>query len=128
VPDSPDWPTEDKWGELNALAQGRLIKPYPAAAVCHRQHEAYDPDACEELSEHWASSVFHANDPTSSLWTNVNNYSCLNDPNSPCSTEGFPQYVLNATNAEQIRVAINWAREHNVRVNVKSTGHDFLGR
>lgn len=128
VPDGEDWPSEEKWSTLNTLTGGRLIHPWPAAAVCHPGHPAYDAALCAVATTWWASSEFHASDPTSSLWTNVNNYSCLNDPDSPCTRDGFPRYVLNATTAEQIRIAVDWARENNVRVNVKSTGHDFLGR
>jgi hypothetical protein len=63
------------------------------------------------------------------MWTNVNGYSCqIYELGRGCKTDGFPQYVLNATSSAQIATALAWANQRNVRVNVKSTGHDFLGR
>jgi FAD/FMN-containing dehydrogenase len=80
------------------------------------------------VQDAWKSSEFHANHPTSTLWTNVNGYSCEVDASSACGSGGFPLYVLNASTAAQVARVVKWAGERNVRVNVKSTGHDFLGR
>jgi hypothetical protein len=107
---------------------GTLLKPEPVAAPCHRDSKLYNARKCESVRENWKSSEFHAHHPTSTLWTNVNGYSCPTDSGSNCTTAGFPVYVLNATTPQQIGIAVKWAGERNVRVNVKSTGHDFLGR
>lgn len=37
-------------------------------------------------------------------------------------------YVVNATTPEHVQAAVNFAGKHNVRLNVKGTGHDYLGR
>ena len=37
-------------------------------------------------------------------------------------------YVVNATCAEDVKKGIDFARERNVRLVVKGTGHDYLGR
>jgi hypothetical protein len=125
---STDWPSEKDWAELNRLVGGKLLKPFPAAAPCHRDSQAYNPARCEVVRQDWKSSEFHANHPTSTLWTNVNGYSCGPESTGGCTGSGFPVYVLNATTAQQIGAAVKWASQKNVRVNVKSTGHDFLGR
>jgi hypothetical protein len=128
-PQQPGWPSSADWAQLNQAVGSRLLAPAPLAAVCHRKHPSYNAGACERVRSNWASSQFHAHHPTSSLWTNVNGYSCeVLDTAAACTTEGFPVYVLNATSAEQIAVAVRWAGARNVRVSVKSTGHDFLGR
>jgi len=128
-PGQPDWPLPADWAALNRAVGGRLLQPAPAAAPCHRSHPAYNAAACSRAKDNWSSSQFHAHHPTSSLWTNVNGYSCeVIDLARPCTGNGFPVYVLNATDPEQIAVAVKWAADRNVRVNVKSTGHDFLGR
>lgn len=45
-----------------------------------------------------------------------------------CTLGGFPSYSLNITNVAQIQLAINFARAANLRLVVRNTGHDFLGK
>lgn len=40
----------------------------------------------------------------------------------------MPRYVVNATGAEQIARALEWAGRRGLRVVVKGTGHDLAGR
>lgn len=37
-------------------------------------------------------------------------------------------YVVNATCAEDVKKGVDFAREENVRLVVKASGHDYLGR
>lgn len=45
-----------------------------------------------------------------------------------CTIGGFPLYSVNATNVAQIQLAINFARNLNLRLIIKNTGHDWLGK
>lgn len=36
--------------------------------------------------------------------------------------------MINATCKEDVKAGVDFARENNVRLNVKSTGHDYMGR
>jgi hypothetical protein len=126
-PGTLDWPPLSDWASLNNTLGGVLLKPDPPAAPCHTEHTAYNPEKCEEVRLHWNSSQWHSDNPVSSLFQNWNGYSCL--PNSStCSSEGYPVYVVNATTSEHVRIAVNFARERNIRLNIKSSGHDFLGK
>ncbi|PHH92004.1 hypothetical protein CDD83_9372 [Cordyceps sp. RAO-2017] len=63
------------------------------------------------------------------MWDQFTNYSCMPDPaDAPCSGQGYPPYVVDAYTAEHVKVGIEFAREHRLRLVVKNTGHDFLGR
>jgi hypothetical protein len=127
LPDTPNWPSHSDWAGLNTTIGGVLLKPDPPAAPCHVSHPAYNLEKCDEVRLRWNSSQWHSDNPVSSLFQNWNGYSCL--PNSTtCSPEGYPVYVVNATTSEHVRAAVNFARERNVRMNVKSSGHDFLGK
>jgi hypothetical protein len=128
TPDSPQWPAESEWAALNATVQGRLMKPLAPAAACHPGQPNYSPETCEEINSGWKNTDWHARHPTSSMWQNYNNYSCMPDANSPCSNAGYPVYVVSARSAEDIKAAVDFARTKNIRLNIKSTGHDFLGR
>jgi hypothetical protein len=124
-PESPSWPSESEWKKLNETVGGALLKPTPPAAACHATHELYDAEKCKIIEASWNSSQWHSDNPTSSLWQNWNNYSCLPDSKNPCTTDGFPVYVVNVTKPEHVKAAVDFARTKNVRVNIKSTGTYF---
>lgn len=57
IPGDPDWPTLERWTELNTTVQGRLIETVPQASVCHAQPFAdFNADACNALQNTWAQS------------------------------------------------------------------------
>jgi len=45
-----------------------------------------------------------------------------------CTAGGYPLYVVNARNAWDVQAAVNFARNRNIRLVVKNTGHDFYGK
>lgn len=47
---------------------------------------------------------------------------------STCEIGGFPSYSVKATTVSQIQLAVNFARNLNLRLVVHNTGHDFLGK
>jgi FAD/FMN-containing dehydrogenase len=42
-----------------------------------------------------------------------------------CTIGGYPSYAVKATNVAQIQLAVNLARNLNLRLVIKNTGHDF---
>ncbi|KAH6665728.1 hypothetical protein B0J14DRAFT_705756 [Halenospora varia] len=127
-PGSQDWPSLSQWASLNASVSGRLLKPSSPGAVCHPDQPAYNTTECSTLLNGWYTVLLHTENPISSAWNNWNNDSCLPTLPSPCGGEGYPVYVINATSKEDVKAGVDFAREHNIRLNVKSTGHDYLGR
>lgn len=126
VPTSPAWPCETEWDALNLTVEGRLLKPLPTAAVCHYEQPTFDPETCNVTQ--WDSSVTYAEDPLGIINPNWSNDSCLPLPQLPCSGAGFPVYVINASCAEHVVAGVDFARTYNIRLNVKGSGHDYLGR
>jgi FAD/FMN-containing dehydrogenase len=45
-----------------------------------------------------------------------------------CTLGGYPVYVVDARNARDIQAAVNFARNMNIRLVIKNTGHDFHGK
>lgn len=45
-----------------------------------------------------------------------------------CDIGNAPVYTVNATKADHVAVGIHFAKENNVRLVVKNTGHDIVGR
>ncbi|KAL8776127.1 MAG: hypothetical protein Q9213_008382 [Squamulea squamosa] len=127
-PETLSWPSEAQWINLNTSVSGQLLSPLPAAAVCDSSLPVFHNDTCTSVASQWSVSDFHANDPMSMMQPNWENDACLPEPNVRCDLKQYPRYVLNATKPAHVKAAIDFARTHNVRLIVRGTGHDFLGR
>ncbi|KAI1261707.1 FAD-binding domain-containing protein [Xylariaceae sp. FL1019] len=127
-PGTPFWPSEETWTRFNTSLGGKLITPVAPGAVCHPGQATYDADKCVTVTKQWTTYDFHQRDPVSNMWQQYNNDTCLVDPDTPCSIAGYPAYVVNATTAEDVQLSLKFARKHNIRVVVKSSGHDYQGR
>jgi len=46
----------------------------------------------------------------------------------PCEQGSVPPVGVDARSASDIQAAVNFATKHNLKVAVKNTGHDYLGR
>ncbi|KAK0703510.1 hypothetical protein B0T26DRAFT_744309 [Lasiosphaeria miniovina] len=105
IPGTPDWPSAESWNRLNESTGGRLLRPPPPGAVCHPGQPTYDAAKCPTVLDGWSTFDFYQADPISTDWNQWDNDSCLPQQADPCS-----------------------ASEHNIRLVVKSSGHDYLGR
>lgn len=47
---------------------------------------------------------------------------------STCTQGAYPTYVVNVSTVAQIKLAVDFSRNQNVRLVVKNTGHDFNGK
>ena len=53
------WPDESTWQAFNHSISGRLVRTYPAAAVCHGQ--TYDAVECKVAKAKWDNSFWRTN-------------------------------------------------------------------
>lgn len=151
-PGTSAWPSASTWAALNRTLDGRLLQPPPPGAVCHPGQPTYNASQCANVAEEWKTYEFHAANPISVMWDKFDNYTCLPEKNVTCSPAGYPAYVVNASCAEHVKIGVDFgkischvfyivfklfasansisqsARKHNIRLNVKNTGHDYLGR
>lgn len=124
TPGSRLWPSDADWASLNAslaplvvapggaaatAGGGRLLQPTPPGAVCHPGQPSYDAALCKAVVQPgWLDWHFHANNPVSSDWNQWNNDSCLPDPSYPCSGQGYPGFVVNASGAGDVQAAVKF--------------------
>lgn len=128
APGTSSWPSSIEWSNLNTSLDGRLLAPSPPGAVCHPTQAIFNALECASVQAGWLTSLWHTDNPVSTIQNNWNNDTCLPIPTDPCSGEGYPIYVVNATCAEDVKLGVDFAREKGVRLVVKGTGHDYLGR
>ncbi|KAF5675780.1 6-hydroxy-d-nicotine oxidase [Fusarium heterosporum] len=126
-PGTPDWPSHSTWSRLNETLGGRLFVPTPPGAVCHKGWSNYNKDTCSNVAVAWKKYDLHTQDPVSVIYDQYTNWTCLPDADYPCSGSGYPAYVVNVTKPEHVKIGIDFARKHSIRLIVKNTGHDYMG-
>ncbi|KAL0780656.1 hypothetical protein CaCOL14_001991 [Colletotrichum acutatum] len=122
------WPSELQWQDLNASVGGRLIAPVPPASVCHNPN--YDEAECAAIREDWVWPEIHESWPggiQSPYWQNS---SCdpFSSVDTPCTLGHSVSYAINVTNAEDAVQGLSFARRHSLRLAIKNTGHDYMGK
>ncbi|KAK3396897.1 hypothetical protein B0T20DRAFT_414736 [Sordaria brevicollis] len=136
-PGRPCWPSANKWNSLNRTVDGTLRPIVPAGAVCHNTFESplgtfqtYDQAACAEAQANFADEQWTVEKPADALWTFFTNDTCrpTTDPTTPCTLGNYGVYVIMATKPSHIQAGVNFARQNNLRLIIRNTGHDFLGR
>ncbi|KAI1741663.1 FAD-binding domain-containing protein [Xylaria scruposa] len=134
------FPDDITLSTFNDTINGALIKIVPYGAACYKA--TYDADECKRLVEIKGDNEFRQSLPAGVMYTNLEQISeigCpLPDPNtegvappaieSECTLGNMPSYVVNATSTAQIVKAVKFAAEHNLRLRIKNSGHDYSGR
>ncbi|KAI1080347.1 FAD-binding domain-containing protein [Whalleya microplaca] len=129
MPSDPLWPTTSIWRLLDLAIGGALIKGVPSASVCYVDWPQYDEAKCAEITAKWSDPAWQASEPTGIDWPVFEGISCLppavSRSNATCTLGGLPSYIVNVSSVAQIQLAVNFARNLNLRLNVKNKGHDF---
>jgi FAD/FMN-containing dehydrogenase len=113
-PSEQSWPSLAEWEGLNQTVNGRLTKIESPLAAC-----ADNPDTpvCQELLRNLRNPFFIGSQPwatQSSGWADA----WLSSPSL---------YAVAAQGAADVAAAVDFAREHNVRLVVKGGGHSYHG-
>jgi hypothetical protein len=127
-PGDSSWPSQTVWDRFNTTLGGVLIKTVPLAAPCYNNMPQHDPVQCQYVQDNWNDPHFHVADPTSAQFPLFQGRTCMPtaDPNSSnCTLGGYASYSVAATKVSHIQLALNFARNTNIRLVVRNTGHDF---
>ncbi|KAK3386796.1 hypothetical protein B0H63DRAFT_558417 [Podospora didyma] len=131
------WPAANKWNQLNNTVGGRLQAHIPPGAVCHNTFQGpfgnvstYNAAACADAQANFGDEAWTVAKPAAALWTYFTNETCraTTNPTSPCTLGYYGIYVIAATTREHIKAGVDFARKNNIRLIVRNTGHDFIGR
>lgn len=127
------WPSSKEWSALNNTIHGKLAAVRPVASVCH--HAEYNADACKIVTSLWSDSVWRSAQPGAVQWENweawpERNQSCyIESPKTTTCGQGrISLYSAKVQSASDIQKAVRFASAHKLRLAIKNTGHDFLGR
>ncbi|KAL4989598.1 hypothetical protein BDW68DRAFT_195699 [Aspergillus falconensis] len=133
LPQDPCWPSAQSWNAFNHSVNGHLISLRPVGAVCHGRE--FNEAGCAVAKESTYNPEWRASQPGALQSTNWESNGegradCdLNSPREiPCAQGRIPVYAVLAESAEEIQTAIRFARDRNLRVVVRNTGHSSLGQ
>jgi FAD/FMN-containing dehydrogenase len=113
-PADPGWPSSEAWEKLKQRVGGRLIPVAPPLAPCV---DAPGSAACNARIEELQNPYFISEQPGGtqlSGWLDA-------------WTAAPSVYAVVAKNAADVAAAVNFARDHRLRLVVKGTGHSYLG-
>ncbi|KAI0392954.1 hypothetical protein F5Y17DRAFT_467215 [Xylariaceae sp. FL0594] len=131
IPGDPNWPSQRVWARLNETLGGKLIATVPLASVCHSHgtFARYNESACTALQGQWDYSQVHFETPASVMpgWFQE---SCnpFSPTSQPCELGDYASYSINVTGASDVLAGIQFAKNHNIRLVIKNTGHDGTGK
>ncbi|KAK2055185.1 FAD binding domain-containing protein [Colletotrichum caudatum] len=128
LPGDACWPSTASWDALNTTVSGRLVATAPIGSPCH--DPTYDAAACEALQSSWSSPLTHIPSSSSVMQSYFANQSCdpFTDRAVPCTLGNYVSYAVDVRSAADVSGALKFAKANNIRVVVRNTGHDFLGR
>ncbi|KAF2727126.1 FAD-binding domain-containing protein [Polyplosphaeria fusca] len=132
-PGDEDWPSESTWKALNVSLKSALIYTTPIAAPCYdSQWGKKDVAKCNEIVGNFTKWPIHQSDPTSIYWPVYQGRTCLaridTTEADSCMRGGYPEYAVNVSSARHVQLIVNFARNANIRLVIKNTGHCYLGK
>ena len=133
---NPCWPNEDEFAKLGSQLSQTILQPRPPASAC------YPPSSlssnCSDVTAHFTDGNWRSDQPGAMQSINFETFAfpqghveaCYLDTKLgiPCEQGSVPPVGVDARSASDVQAAVNFARHHNLRLVVKGTGHDFLGR
>ncbi|PYH34724.1 FAD-dependent oxidoreductase [Aspergillus neoniger CBS 115656] len=132
-PSDACWPSPDDWKHLNESISGHLVRVYPIGHVCHAPF--FNQASCNQLVHLQYDSNWRAEQPgalQSFNWENWpgKNESCTIEENLSwvCGQGRIPLYSAVVHSVDEIRTVVRFAKQRNIRLVIKNTGHDSTGR
>jgi FAD/FMN-containing dehydrogenase len=113
-PGDADWPSEEKWNDLNRAVGGRLFKARSPLEACRAEP---DGASCAEVFKELKNPYYIGDDATLTQtcgWVDA-------------WTARPAVYAVEARTAQDVAAAVNFARDNRLRLVVKGGGHSYLG-
>ncbi|KAJ7621216.1 hypothetical protein FB45DRAFT_798999 [Roridomyces roridus] len=126
------WPSQSEWDILSRQLSHPVFNVVPPGYYCHDPN--YNAALCNAAKANSANSIWRSDQPgaeQSDNWEFILPDACLingGNQSTPCSQGRVPAIGVNATTAADVQIALKFAYDRNLKVHIKNTGHDFLGR
>ncbi|WP_440994495.1 FAD-dependent oxidoreductase [Cysteiniphilum litorale] len=115
LPSQPCWPNQKAWDQLQGELSKPLLHPESPLAACQKYMKS---EACRKALDLVHNPFYLQSSPGGSesqgwwkAWTYQNSI-----------------YAVDARNEQDIVAAVDFARKYNLKLVIKGSGHDYLGR
>ncbi|KUI53150.1 6-hydroxy-D-nicotine oxidase [Cytospora mali] len=128
LPGDAQWPGEAAWAQLNVTVGGRLVAGKPLGQSCFEAD--FNVTKCDAIKSEWTDVQPYITDPVnimSPYWVN-NSCNPFFGPNSTCTLGDLANYAIRVEDPQDAAAGVNFAQKKNIRLTIKNTGHDVLGR
>lgn len=112
-PGEPGWPTPAEWRNLSDRLLSPLIRPQPLLSACANKASA----SCKDVIKHITNPYYIGDQPSG---TQVSGW-------LGAWTPQVSNFCVAAHSAGDVATAVNFAREHRVRLVIKGGGHSYQG-
>ncbi|KAI0787901.1 FAD-binding domain-containing protein [Fomes fomentarius] len=131
----PCWPSPSDIAKLAASVPQPLLFPEPPASPCY---SSTNSSGCADVIKGWTDGNWRADQPGAMQSPNFETYILQNGTIdtcylnttlwAPCGQGSVSAIGVDARSPKDIELAVKFAARHNLRLVVKNTGHDLLGR
>ncbi|KAI0370333.1 FAD-binding domain-containing protein [Pilatotrama ljubarskyi] len=131
----PCWPSQGDFESLQRELSQPLVHPSPPAKPCYI--DANSPE-CAAVVQGWGDGNWRADQPGAMQATNFETFIFANGTidacylntslGQPCDQGSVSVVGVDARTVEDIQAGVKFAAKHDLRLAVKNTGHDYLGR
>ncbi|KAI9572548.1 hypothetical protein HD554DRAFT_1556288 [Boletus coccyginus] len=130
------WPSASTFSQLQSQVSQPLVYPLPTASACY---PLSDPSGnCTAVLENWYDGNWRSSMPGSMEFPNFESFMFQNGTidtcylnttiTGTCEQGSVPVIGVDARSMEDIQAAVTFAVQQNLKLVVKNTGHDLLGR
>jgi len=131
IPSDSCWPSLSVWDSFNTSISGKLIANTPPAFPCY-PGPAFNADTCAALVTELTDPNFITNSTVALDFPTFNSCPVINitagDVPGSCTLGQAPVFTVDAHDASDVAAGVKFAKAHNLRLVVRNTGHDLLGR
>ncbi|KAH9896809.1 FAD-binding domain-containing protein [Cubamyces lactineus] len=137
------WPSEAEFAQLESELSRPLVMPTPLALPCYLATTPYtqsnSSSVCSTITANWDNGTFRSGHPGTMEAPNFETFitpagqlhACFLNTTlgaQRCEQGSVPVVGVEAHTVNDIQVAVRFAARHNLRLVIKNTGHDYLGR
>ncbi|KAF4613051.1 hypothetical protein D9613_010701 [Agrocybe pediades] len=139
MPGDACYPTSQQWDQFSSRLSRPLVRDQrPLGAVCFRDSGEFNYRACSYRTRRINDPIYRAGLSNAAQFTTfealVNGTTVqqcdFSGPmaNGTCFQGRVPPNAVNVTNAADVQEAVRFASRHNLRLIVRNSGHELMGR
>jgi hypothetical protein len=134
LPSQSCWPSAAEWSALNQTLSGHLYETVMLASPCFPSSQDYNNATRANILENYTNRDFTEVIGTIQYteWETCGEANCLPSvlaPQSPiCALGRISAYFVDAQKAGDVTATLKFVTDHGIRLVVKNTRHDYLGR